>query len=835
MNFVKLVARRFKSWLLSGPVSVGLIVALIVVRTLAQSLGSSTLVWDIASGLGEPWWTVFTYPLWTSTWIHLVVDIAFLLSVGIWIERLLGSLWYAGIGFVSAWLGATTALGLGHIIARFDHAWGEALLPQYVSGVTAFLVAAAMAVSVRLDTLWRHRIQIVTFTILGVSILFSGSIDSLSSAVSALLGWAGGIALWGKERDRRPLTGTRQEGRVVVALVVAAVTVGTLMALKSDGMVGALANLRGEYLIDVDVAEVGAVCGVEGLSNQCAHLTYMMRSTGFAARVLTIMPLLLQLVLAWGLRGGRRAAMWATMVLQGGSLVVAVVHLLVVSRKVAGWQGAAQSLGFNSDGQPTARFIVPIVVSAVLLLLVAANSRLFTVEAAPGTYRRFWIAVGAAFALGLVVVLVVGLPVPGTFVPRATVMALVGDYLIRLLPAPALYLVSPALQTESVMLSRLIDWMALLPWLVATIALWMSFRTRALPGAISRDRYKEIVRATSAGTMAWMSTWDGNRFWKSPTKDAAIAYRADGGVALTVTDPAAKPEDLRAVLEEFAQFCVAQDLIPALYSVHRPVVEITDKWRWTRLQVAEETVLELPSLAFTGKKFQDVRTAINRAKKEGIEPIWTSWDACPDDLRRQVEAMSQEWASEKGLPEMGFTLGGLKELDDPEVRILLAVDQDGHLHGATSWMPVYDQGVTIGWTLDFMRRRTDGFRPVMEYMIAQAALLAKEEGYQILSLSGAPLAKAQAKSDEKQEDESRSSTAALDLTLEVLGKSLEPVYGFRSLLRFKAKFQPQYEPVYLAVPDVSSLAAAGLAIGHAYIPHMSGRDMARLAKAMRHE
>ncbi|MEV7026180.1 LCP family protein, partial [Kitasatospora sp. NPDC093558] len=31
--------------------------------------------------------------------------------------------------------------------------------------------------------------------------------------------------------------------------------------------------------------------------------------------------------------------------------------------------------------------------------------------------------------------------------------------------------------------------------------------------------------------------------------------------------------------------------------------------------------------------------------------------------------------SEKGLPEMGFTLGGLEELDDPDVRVLVAVDE----------------------------------------------------------------------------------------------------------------------------------------------------------------
>ena len=60
---------------------------------------------------------------------------------------------------------------------------------------------------------------------------------------------------------------------------------------------------------------------------------------------------------------------------------------------------------------------------------------------------------------------------------------------------------------------------------------------------------------------------------------------------------------------------------------------------------------------------------------------------------------------------MGFTLGGLDELDDPDVRCLIAVDADGTVHGITSWMPVYPDGRPVGWTLDFMRRRTDGHCP----------------------------------------------------------------------------------------------------------------------------
>jgi len=51
---------------------------------------------------------------------------------------------------------------------------------------------------------------------------------------------------------------------------------------------------------------------------------------------------------------------------------------------------------------------------------------------------------------------------------------------------------------------------------------------------------------------------------------------------------------------------------------------------------------------------------------------------------------------------------------------------------------VYHHSQIVGWTLDFMRRRSAGFKPSMEFLIATAALLLQAEGAQFLSLSGAP-------------------------------------------------------------------------------------------------
>jgi lysylphosphatidylglycerol synthetase-like protein (DUF2156 family) len=241
---------------------------------------------------------------------------------------------------------------------------------------------------------------------------------------------------------------------------------------------------------------------------------------------------------------------------------------------------------------------------------------------------------------------------------------------------------------------------------------------------------------------------------------------------------------------------------------------------WSTVQVAEETVVALGGLAFSGRKWQDVRTALNRAGRAGITAEWLAWRDAPLAVTDQIRAISEEWVADKGLPEMGFTLGGLDELTDDEVRLLVAVDGDRTVHGVTSWLPVRRDGVTVGWTLDFMRRRGEGFRGVMEFLIASAALHAQDEGAEFLSLSGAPLARLD-----------RGEPAdALQRLLDVAGRSLEPVYGFRSLLAFKAKFQPEYRPLYLAYPDPTALPRIGTAIGRAYLPDVGPRQFGRLVR-----
>lgn len=324
---------------------------------------------------------------------------------------------------------------------------------------------------------------------------------------------------------------------------------------------------------------------------------------------------------------------------------------------------------------------------------------------------------------------------------------------------------------------------------------------QAVTGAAA-DRAQALLARYGGGSLSWMTTWPGTRYLLA--EDGYLAYRQHAGVAITVGEPVGSNSWRARALDEFSSFCERSGLIPCGFSVGS---DIGRPAGWRQVQVAEDTLIDLAGLEFRGKAWQDVRTARNRAAKEGIEHrMITLADASPA-LIAQIRELSAGWLRGKRMPELHFTLGGVNEAMDPRVRVGIAIDADGVVHGITSWLPILsDNGHIRGWTLDLMRRRADGFKLVIDFLIASACLQFQAEGAAVLSLSGAPLARAAA-----------GRTPPLQRALDVLGAIMEPCYGFRSLHAYKSKFQPRREPLHLIYRRASDLPRIGLALLRAYL------------------
>jgi len=808
-----------------APLTVALVVVIWLLGAATGSLlhgPSPALAAAVGAGLGPlrdgAWWGVATSALWCQGLDSYLFSTAVVLGLLPVAERRVGSLRTAVLAVTVQVGGSLVGLGVVSLLARFaDGRWADQLAASVAVGPGTAVVGTALAVSASLSALWRRRLRLVLVVALAMLTLYSGLIGDLLRLTAGLFGLALGTLLFGRSAQglsRYGARSSRAETRVLMALVVAASAVGPLVAAWAQTRVGPLSVLR--YVFAAPAPDAGTVAGVcaDGASRQCAELQARLRFSGVGPALLSIMPVVLLLVAAEGLRRGRRAA-WGFAL--GLNLGLTALGLVLAASPMQQRIVLGAGVHLHAFVLVALPLLQPLLVAALLV----ASRRVFGVRAPVGTYRGLIRSVAAAALVAGVGYVLLGLLLRGGFDRPPGLGDLLADLPLRFVPPGYLVAVAPRFLPVDWPATVLYEWTGPVFWLVVAVAAAKTLaRPRLRSAEPDRERVRALLEDHGGGTLGHMATWAGHTYWFSG--ETAIAYRVIGGVAVTTGGPVGAQD--RTAVAGFAAHCREEGWTPCLYSVDADVAAQARRLGWRTVQVAEETVLPLGELRFTGKKWQDVRTALNKAAKAGITAEWTTYREAPLAVTDQIRAISEEWVADKGLPEMGFTLGGLEELADPAVRLLLAVDAERSVHGVTSWLPVWRDGAIVGWTLDFMRRRSDdaAFRGVMEFLIASAALSCQAEGAELLSLSGAPLARLDRGGEIR----------GLQRLLDAAGRRLEPVYGFRSLLAFKAKFQPEYRPLYLAYPETAALPAIGNAIGRAYLPDLNAPTAARMARAL---
>jgi lysylphosphatidylglycerol synthetase-like protein (DUF2156 family) len=129
--------------------------------------------------------------------------------------------------------------------------------------------------------------------------------------------------------------------------------------------------------------------------------------------------------------------------------------------------------------------------------------------------------------------------------------------------------------------------------------------------------------------------------------------------------------------------------------------------------------------------------------------------------------------------------------------VAVALDEQGTARAFITLIPV---PARRGWMLDLMRRRADASGGAMELLIARTAEYLRERGNQTFSLSLAPLASTHP-SDED-------TAAVVRRARKFLYEHFDHLYNYRSLQRFKDKFNPRWDERFLAYPTGETTRAA---------------------------
>jgi phosphatidylglycerol lysyltransferase len=152
----------------------------------------------------------------------------------------------------------------------------------------------------------------------------------------------------------------------------------------------------------------------------------------------------------------------------------------------------------------------------------------------------------------------------------------------------------------------------------------------------------------------------------------------------------------------------------------------------------------------------------------------------------QLQPISDAWLNGKNTREKGFSLGFYHE--DYLRNGPMAVVWRGRevVAFANLWLGGHEES-----SVDLMRYLPDSPNGLMDYLFLKIMLWSQEQGYVWFNFGMAPLAGLQ----------NRSFAPLWNRFGALVFGSGEKFYNFRGLHQYKDKFDPYWEPRYLAAPD----------------------------------
>lgn len=784
------------------------------------------------------WWSLFTSLFFaTNPLAYLVAALMIVVFLGP-AERRLGTRAAIALLLGGQFAAVTLFLLVTQVAGYVGDGWLDRMADDVLVGPYAPLLTAGLAGSARLPVLWQRRLRTAVLSISLLLVLYVGHAETVIGLLGAVLGLLAGWWIQGDQGQLHRHRSTGRETRNLLALTVAVFAVGPILTGIARAPTGPLALLRDVLLNPLPtLGQLAFSCGAT-VEASCLEEG----RAGFAGPVglaLAVVPVALLLICADGMRRGRRLALNIAIAIQLAVTALAAVYLALFALLPS----RSQVPNAGPMGSAFAHVLPLVVVPLLLALVLWFNRRQFRVQTAPSSRRVLaamaggtWLALAGSYALAWFW--------SGGLERDGGLLGLLAELARQYVPIPIPQHYRGVFADRNALESVLFAYSGPVFWVIALAAVWWVLLGKAHgtdSGVEDRDRARSLLHQ-GGGPLSWMALWEPNTYWFSSDGKGAVAFQQHGSVALTLGGAFGPKEAQQRVTGEFLAYCRSHAMIPALYSCDDTLWLALQEQGFARVAVAQETRLPIRELEFKGKEWQNVRTALNRAAKLGVRAVWGPYHSLTAALRSRLSEVSEEWAAGKSVPEMGFTLGGVDELEDEEVLCCLAVDGNGTVHGVTSWLPVYDGGRLVSRTLDVMRRGAEGFPGVMEFLIA-SAVLELRGSVEVISLSGSPLARVpvgQAGApgsgpggeNPGGREDGRPGPENLVKILDLVGHALEPVYGFRSLAAFKSRFKPEYRALYLYYQDPLHLPAIGRALTRAYLPGLSLAQGARLVRSL---
>ncbi len=290
----------------------------------------------------------------------------------------------------------------------------------------------------------------------------------------------------------------------------------------------------------------------------------------------------------------------------------------------------------------------------------------------------------------------------------------------------------------------------------------------------------------------------------SPSGKAAVAYRVVGGVSLASGDPLGDPEAWPGAIDAWLAEARLHAWTPAVMGASEEAGTVYARHGLDALELGDEAIVDLADFTLDGRAMRVVRQAHNRVRRAGYTVRVRRHEDIPAEEMALLVDRADHWRD--GATERGFSmaLGRLGDPSDGRCVMLECRDADGAPRALLSFVPWGERGLS----LDLMRRDRDCENGLMEYMVVELLLQAKELGIDRVSLNFAMFRSV------FERGARLGAGPVLRLWRSVL-TFFSRWWQIESLYRANAKYRPVWEPRFLLFAKSSDIPRIGLASARA--------------------
>jgi phosphatidylglycerol lysyltransferase len=314
----------------------------------------------------------------------------------------------------------------------------------------------------------------------------------------------------------------------------------------------------------------------------------------------------------------------------------------------------------------------------------------------------------------------------------------------------------------------------------------------------------ERVIASQSSTFPFLAFLGDKTLLFNADRSGFVMYGVQGRTWVALGDPVGPDDRLPGLVRQFLERCDDFGGVPVFYEITKAHMHVYADFGLTFAKLGEEARVDLTAFTLEGGDAARYRQALRRLEKDGATFRVVEREAVPT-VMDQLRSVSDDWLAAKASAEKGFSLGFFDEAYLSRFPIAV-VERRGRIEAfANVWLGANRDEMSI----DLMRYHRDAPKGVMEALFVHLLEWGHQQGYHWFALGMAPL--------------SGFESSPLASMWNRLGAFLyehgEAVYNFHGLRAYKEKFDPVWEPHYLAyrgglrlpriMADLSALVAGG--------------------------